>query len=470
MKVLSTRLTMRDGYSTKQFRETIAKWLKDGPPSKEVGERFEQQDFLRPSTLKAGYCTLETFTLKKDDAEYTACRLTHIYRDQTWVTDIIQKTGPSETKVYIDINCLGDTTRFDETPTIRTEVIRAFVKSGWVRVEELPISVEPLMLTRERVGLAVKVINGEYNGSLPVVYVSKFFGSAGHEVDIQRLAKDLSGIAIVLAEEDDNYLDELKERTNRQNPFNGHIGIYFPHSRNARVYRPSDWRRYGSVNATIIKEVASYITAQTDAEGVSWEQLHGEILAHRAKESEDLLNETINENGTLEDQLKEAKEKLHRAVMETKSLAAQNESLRQALNARDDGRRMLIAAPIDEFFSGEQYDLVVTTLAKALRTTETNTRAYELLEGILALNDLRGEGKEVDETLKRVLSKGENVKERDLLELKAIGFEVVSDSNHYRLIYKGNDKYVITLHKTPSDARSGKNLVSDILKTISIYR
>lgn len=256
------------------------------------------------------------------------------------------------------------------------------------------------MLTRERVGLAVKVINGEYNGSLPVVYVSKYFDSAGHEVDVQWLAKDLAGIGIVVAEQDDNYLDELKERTNRQNPFNGHIGIYFPHSRNARVYRPSDWRRYGSVNATIIKEVASYITAQTDAEGVSWEQLHGEILAHRAKESEDLLNETINENGTLEDQLKEAKEKLHRAVMETKSLAAQNESLRQALNARDDGRRMLIAAPIDEFFSGEQYDLVVTTLAKSLRTTETNTRAYELLEGILALNVLRGEGKEVDETLK----------------------------------------------------------------------
>ena len=47
---------------------------------------------------------------------------------------------------------------------------------------------------------------------------------------------------------------------------------------------------------------------------------------------------------------------------------------------------------------------------------------------------------------------------------------IVSDSNHYRLIYKGNDKYVITLHKTPSDVRSGKNLVSDILNTISVYR
>ena len=178
----------------------------------------------------------------------------------------------------------------------------------------------------------------------------------------------------------------------------------------------------------------------------------------------------MSERGTVEGEVKGGKEGVERAVRENRSLSAQNESLRQALDAKDDGRRMLIAAPIDEFFSGEQYDLVVTTLAKALRTTETNTRAYELLEGILALNALRGAGKEVDETLKRVLSKGETIKERDLLELKAIGFEVISDSTHYRLIYNGNDKYVITLHKTPSDVRSGKNLVSDILNTISIYR
>ena len=75
--------------------------------------------------------------------------------------------------------------------------------------------------------------------------------------------------------------------------------------------------------------------------------------------------------------------------MENRSLSAQNESLRQAITEKDDGRKMLIAAPIDEFFSGEQYDLVVTTLAKSLRTTETNTRAYELLEGILALTGKR---------------------------------------------------------------------------------
>ncbi len=261
MKVLSTRLAMRDGYLPEQFRHTIVEWLKAGPPSKEVGERYEIEEITtKPTILKAGFCTLETFILKRPDATYEACKLTHIYREQTWVAEAILKTTPqSESKVYINIDCLGDTTGFDEIPTVRTEIIRAFVKDGWLREDILPISAEPIMLTGAEVNVVVDAINGSYRGSLPLVFVSKYFDSAGHEVDVQWLAKDLAGIGIVVAEQDDNYLDELKERTNRQNPFNGHIGIYFPHSRNARVYRPSDWRRYGSVNATIIKEVASYL-------------------------------------------------------------------------------------------------------------------------------------------------------------------------------------------------------------------
>ena len=36
MKVLSTRLAMRDGYLPEQFRHTIVEWLKAGPPSKDA--------------------------------------------------------------------------------------------------------------------------------------------------------------------------------------------------------------------------------------------------------------------------------------------------------------------------------------------------------------------------------------------------------------------------------------------------
>lgn len=173
MKVLSTRLAMRDGYLPEQFRRTIIEWLKAGPPSKEVGERYETEEITtKPTILKAGYCTLETFILKRPDATYEACKLTHIYREQTWVTEAILKTTPhSESKVYINIDCLGDTTGFDEIPTVRTEIIRAFVKDGWLKEDILPISAEPIMLTGAEVNVVVDAINGSYRGSLPLVFV-----------------------------------------------------------------------------------------------------------------------------------------------------------------------------------------------------------------------------------------------------------------------------------------------------------
>lgn len=470
MKRLSTRLAMKDGYSAETFRNTIVEWLKAGPPTRGVGELFETEDFANPKTISAGYCTLETFHLTKEKTDYEACKLTHIYREQTWVTEIILEVKPSNPKVYFNIECLGDITRFTEIPTVRTDVIRTFIKSGWVKENCLPITAEPIILNREAVEVLVSAIKGSYEGSLPLVYVSKLFDSTGYEVDETQLAKDLAGIAIVIVEENDTYLDELKERTNRQNPFNGHIGIYFPYINRPKIYRTTNRRWQGSLDAEIINETGDYTTAQTDIDNVGWGRLHGEILTYRAQESEELLNETINENGTLEEQLKEAKEKLHRAVMENKNLVERNEMLLQALNSRDNGLKIITAAPIDEFFNNEQYDLVVNILEKAFQTIEKDSRSHELLEGILEVNPLSGQGKIIDETIKKILSKGENPKDRDLAELKAIGFEVISDNNHYRLLYKGNDKYTITLYKTPSDTRSGKNMVSDIIKTISVYK
>jgi len=469
MKVLSTWLDMKENYPSERFRHTIAEWLKAGPPSKGGGVQYETKEVsTTPIVLKAGYCTLEAFVLKRINTTYEACRLTHIFREQKWIIEVILMTTHSQNRVFININCLGDTTKFNEIPIIRTEIIRAFIRDGWLKEDILPINSEAIMLTRECIDIVVDAINGSYRGKLPLVFVSKYFDTAGREVDVQRLAKELAGMAIVVAEQDDIYLEELKERTNKKNPFNGHIGLYYSNS-TSRTYRPLGGK-YGSIHAAIIKDVTKYVSAQADVEGISWEKLENERLSKQAKENEDLSNEVLIKNSTLEDQLKEAKEKLHEATKENRSLSVQNESLRQALDEKNDGRRMLLAAPINEFFVGEQHDLIVTVLKKALRTMETNTRSYELLEGIIARNGLLGKGKEVDDTLKRVLSKGENIKERDLLDLKEIGFEVISESNHYRLIYKGNDKYVITLPKTPSDFRGGKNLVSDILKTISVYK
>ena len=72
-------------------------------------------------------------------------------------------------------------------------------------------------------------------------------------------------------------------------------------------------------------------------------------------------------------------------------------------------------------------------------------------------------------TIKKIFSDGEEMSPQNITELKRIGIEVVSEKNHYKLVYK-NSKYWFTVSKTPSDKRGGKNLASDITRRLSVYK
>ena len=42
-------------------------------------------------------------------------------------------------------------------------------------------------------------------------------------------------------------------------------------------------------------------------------------------------------------------------------------------------------------------------------------------------------------------------------ELQSLGFELTEAGKHYKLTYKGDPRYMVTIGKTPSDNRSGSN-------------
>ena len=131
---------------------------------------------------------------------------------------------------------------------------------------------------------------------------------------------------------------------------------------------------------------------------------------------------------------------------------------------------LLKKANISEFYEGEQHDLVVTILQKALCTSGTEeTRRHELLSALLKENAIIGNGEETFEVIKKIFSDGEEMSPQNITELKRIGIEVVSEKNHYKLVYK-NSKYWFTVSKTPSDKRGGKNLASDITRRLSVYK
>ena len=51
-------------------------------------------------------------------------------------------------------------------------------------------------------------------------------------------------------------------------------------------------------------------------------------------------------------------------------------------------------------------------------------------------------------------------------ELQSLGFEITEAGKHYKLTYRGDQRYMVTVGKTPSDNRSGSNNAALISKTM----
>ena len=136
---------------------------------------------------------------------------------------------------------------------------------------------------------------------------------------------------------------------------------------------------------------------------------------------------------------------------------------------RGDG--ILHVPEIGEFYEDEQHDLVVSILQKALQhSTGENSRAHQLLEGILAENPLTGTGKELFMKIKDILYRNNNITEKDEQDLRKLGFTVTKRKNgHYKLVFQDNPQYTFTLSGTSSDVHAMKNAYAEIDGKLSVY-
>ena len=468
MRIVSTKLALKADFEKDDFYAILSSWFQENKIYTAVGELFMLAEDKDNAKVEAQFSAVETFTVEREGVKYLLFKVTHEYYQQKWTTEVIYRINGNKKDVIIHINCSGDITRFENVPVTRLGIIRSFVNSGKLESSVFPVAEKPLYLTSDKVEWLARVINGNYECELPLIFVSKIFNTAGYQINVDVVAQRLAGMAYVLAEKGDDFVEELRNKTSGRNPYNGHIRVYYKGGASKEYYERAG--RGNSIDNDIIKNIMEYVTAQADKEDITWDAFYNERVAVHMKENNEMLDEALNENGSLAEQLSEAKEKIRRLIKENSGLNAQKDALKKALcNATE--RRLIEQADIPEFFDGEQYDLIVSALKKVLASYGEDSRAYELLNGILANNEIIGNGDHMEEIVKKVLSSGENPTERDFVALKAVGFEVVSDNNHYKLVYKGNAKYTFSLFKTASDRqRGGKNNVSDILKRLSVYR
>ncbi|MDE6397930.1 MAG: hypothetical protein K2L51_01265 [Clostridiales bacterium] len=466
MKILSTKLPLKDDVTKEQIYQTIIRWLKDNKQCKVAAEKFEQAENKDAVRIVEGYVTLETLTGKRNEIQYLAVRLTHIYKEQTWETELLYGESVTEKSVTIHIHCLGDATLFKKPPIVRTEIIRAFIADGLAKNGKLPIQATPIYADYDTLDYLATVMTTRYDQPIPMVYVSKIFDSSGYNSDIDKLSRNLAGIAHIVVEQNGDFAYNLKERTNGNNPFNGHIAIYYPNGKIDRL-RQSDIAVYGAADSRILADVIAAVTAQVDKDAPTWQQLYTDKIAADTV----LLEDYMSGYDSLEDKLKAAKEKITALTEENTVLRNKNDSLQAALSVSGIEENIISKSPVEEFYEGEQHDLLVTVLREAAtRCGGFEMRQYELINSLLENNDYIGNGRETLEVVKKVLSSGEAIGKREIAELERVGFKLVAEQNHYKIVYRGNERYWFTISKTPSDRRSGQNNASDIIKRLTVYQ
>ena len=333
MRVLSAKLDMQNCFNPEDFYFIIAKWLKNAGPCKTIGEELEQSSYKADFQSQTEYCKANNYVFKKPNIMYTVFKLEQIFHEQTWYTEVIlQETNDLKT-VYFHVSCSRDLTRFDDVPEIRTAVIRFFVESGFIKHSEIPVKTSPVEMTDNIIEWIANAYQEKYADDIPLVLATTYFNSMACEIDENTVARKLAGIAHVIVCNNE-YTRLIKDRAQCKGPFNGAVAIYCKGGK-PKQFRKDSVYHGTSLETMIIQEVQKYVTAKVDETAPTYESLHTEAVKEQAKQNEAMLTEFFDENGTLEDRLKKAKDRITELSSENLQLKMKYENLQKMMESNN---------------------------------------------------------------------------------------------------------------------------------------
>lgn len=418
-----------------------------------------------------------------------------------WDTDYIMNFSEMRMAVRLDRSYIEEALNID-TKFFTPFFISLLIDRGYILQDgDFEVQRTPLIINEENLDLIVSVINGTAKYKLPVVIISKTFYDED-PVDVNKLAKELKGVAHVLVQESNDTNHKLKELCNGNNEYYGAIGIYHPNpaiGHRRYLYRMSEgFDRILSDKVT--KTIMQYSNSQMVGLLYTWFGVNNAILQDRLlrkreenAEAEAGRRTALYELLALKSDLNQTKESMRKEALgeakeeadkiledfeeDMKKKDAEIERLTSELQKKEyeiswlkaklDSMTeipVLIAGNEDDFYPGEVKDFVLSAVKKELCATESGTRRYDVLKDILEANSYKAIGERKADEVKRILSNYSGMTPKLKRELEDIGF-IFDKSDHQKVKYYGDGRYTIIYASTPSDkGRGGKNNVRNTIK------
>lgn len=466
MLLFSTILSVSETLNKENFIALVMEWNQGAKYKENI---VQGVSWNGERNIKFGSDTLSIEIIDYPEKGILAVRHEKITDDEVvWDTDFVVNFSDRKIAIRLDRTFSEDALEMNaafSTP----HFISLLIEHGYLQNDlGIPVLREPIMITDTDIDMIRSVLENIEHYELPVVYVAKDFEDQ-EPLNISWLASRLKGAAHVLVEESKadcrrctGICDETTEEF-------GAVRIYYPSSGISRkrfLFRSSTGNTDVRLEK-VIRHVIQYWNAQRTDTLYTWQGVNSAVLSDslqnqifrliEAENAKHNAEEEINQvYEAFDEDIKSLQKKLEELSNANEALQMENYGLRAKMNASD---VMPIVSQGDEedFYPDEIKDMVLGALADALNHTEEGTRLHDVLEDILANNPYQHLSEERKQRVKNLFKGYKSLTGAMRQELMSLGFQIADDGKHYKITYKGDPRYMVTIGKTPSDNRAGSN-------------
>lgn len=326
---------------------------------------------------------------------------------------------------------------------------------------ELRVSDTPYILSENDVSMVVRILNGDSEHHLPIVYLSfPFVG--GHFVNAEALSRHLAGVAHVLVEPSREFSRRIEKDVFSANPYGGYVGIIYNQNRISRI--PTE--AYDSefdVRRLIFQDIRQALLNRRVMTRCSWSNIEALSAQLQRKQLEASGSESIEEYAKAfdkeisakDDQLSEAEREIF-GLRQTLAEMQKRGGANSKFSLKFGGEQ--------EFSDDEFLEIVLDGLQNAMRNTNDQSRRQDVIQAILDSNTCSRTLAARQEEIKNILRGYRNLNSTIRSDLQRMGFEISEDGKHHKLCYRGDQRYTFSLPKSGSDNRGGLNAATDIAR------
>ena len=449
MILFSTILNINDSLTKDAFVNLVLAW---NWTSKYIENVVPNVDLNGSYSGKFGDAKLSLEFVDDPERDLMAVRHEKVTADAVvWDTDYVVNFDEKKISIRLDRTYSEDALVMNgafSTP----HFITLLIEGGYLADDQdLPVLRTPMPFAGD-----METLGGKYR--LPVVYVTKT--SNGQDaIDTSWLASKLKGAAHVLVEtEKPADIDEF-----------GAVTIFYPSeilSKKRIVYRSAN----GNLNARlerVVKLVIQYWNAQTIDLLYTWQGVTNAVLSdsfnrqmvryqetekarQQAEEEKDLVYEAFDED------LRKMQQRIDELTKANEALMLENSFLRAKLNVTD-AMPIVYQGEEEDFYPDEIKDMILGALDEVRTNSEATTRRADILDDILHSNEYQHLSEQRKQRVKAMFKGYKNVSSAMKQELMDLGMTISDDGKHYKLTYRDDPRYMVTIGKTPSDNRAGNN-------------